>query len=160
MLIGPRVREGSHGYHVITPLMRSDGSTVLIDRGFISKDKVDKAGHLLETGEVQIFGMLRTAQAKNSFTPNNLPDEGVWYWTDVDAMAEYAGGEAARVQPVFVEQIFGKSNSYTLKSRALNRASLRLQMVMQEKLGNYYLKEYHLDEKLLWMCEMLTYHTY
>ena len=126
MLIGPRVREGSHGYHVVTPLMRPDGSTVLVDRGFISKDKVDKAGHLLENEEVQILGMLRTAQARNSFTPNNLPDEGIWYWTDVDAMAEYAGGEAARVQPVFIEQIFGESISYSPKNRTTNRPALRL----------------------------------
>jgi surfeit locus 1 family protein len=52
--------------------------------------------------------MLRASQPRNSFTPDNLPDQGIWYWTDVAAMAQYAGGEHAGVQPVFVEQIFGE----------------------------------------------------
>jgi surfeit locus 1 family protein len=108
MLLGPRVREGSHGYHVVTPLIRSDGSTVLVDRGFVAKEFADadtfKRG---EAGEVEILGMLRTSHTRNSFTPDNKPTEGMWYWADVDAMADYAGGEAKHVQPVFVEQIYG-----------------------------------------------------
>lgn len=107
MLLGPRVRDGVHGYHVITPLVRTDGSTVLVDRGFISKDF---AGHYVgdEEGEVQFLGMLRTSHKRNSFTPDNQPAEGKWYWVDIESMAELAGGEAASVQPVFIEQIFGE----------------------------------------------------
>lgn len=51
--------------------------------------------------------MLRTGHARNRFTPDNNPEEGKWYWADVQAMADYAGGEAAGVQPVYVEEIFG-----------------------------------------------------
>lgn len=107
MLLGPRVRNGIHGYHVITPLVRTDGSTVLVDRGFISKDYTD---HYVrgEEGETQILGMLRTSHKRNSFTPDNHPTEGKWYWADIDSMAEWAGGETAGVQSVFVEQIFGE----------------------------------------------------
>lgn len=110
MLLGPRVRDGSQGYHVITPLVRPDGSTVLVDRGFVTKEAVEKGAVHKETGEVEVLGMLRTSQARNTFTPDNHPDKGQWYWTDVDTMAEFAGGAAAGVQPVFIEQIFGKSN--------------------------------------------------
>jgi surfeit locus 1 family protein len=106
MLLGPRVRDGSHGYHVVTPLVRSDGSTVLVDRGFIAKDFV-KSFARGEDGEVEILGMLRTSHTRNSFTPDNKPSEGTWYWADVDAMADYAGGESDNVQPVFIEQVFG-----------------------------------------------------
>ncbi|KAH7886146.1 SURF1 family-domain-containing protein [Phlebopus sp. FC_14] len=105
MLLGPRVREGSHGYHVITPLVRSDGSTVLVDRGFIAKDFAETYDRS-EEAEVEVQGMLRTSHRRNSFTPDNRPVEGAWYWADIDAMAEYAGGEASGVQPVFIEQIF------------------------------------------------------
>lgn len=107
MLLGPRVRDGTHGYHVITPLVRTDGSTVLVDRGFISKDYADRYARD-EGGEVQVLGMLRTSHTRNSFTPDNQPGEGEWYWADIDSMAEFAGGEAAGVQPVFIEQIFGE----------------------------------------------------
>ncbi|KAI6031411.1 SURF1 family-domain-containing protein [Pisolithus microcarpus] len=94
MLLGPRVRDGVHGYHVVTP-----GSTVLVDRGFATYDRSEK-------GEVEVQGMLRTSHKRNTFTPDNQPAEGKWFWADVDAMAEYAGGDAASVQPVFIEQIF------------------------------------------------------
>lgn len=110
MLLGPRVRHGVHGYHVITPLVRSGASTVLVDRGFISKDFVNNHDRS-EVGEVEVQGMLRTSHKRNSFTPDNRPNEGAWYWADVNAMAEYAGGHTADVQPVFVEQIFGESLS-------------------------------------------------
>lgn len=105
MLLGPRVREGVHGYHVVTPLVRSDGSTVLVDRGFIAKEFAESFTR--GEGEVEIMGMLRTSHTRNSFTPDNIPSEQMWYWADVDAMADYVGGEADNVQPVFIEQIYG-----------------------------------------------------
>ncbi|KAH9486530.1 Surfeit locus protein 1 [Psilocybe cubensis] len=106
MLLSPRVRDGIHGFHVVTPLIRENGSTIIVDRGFVSKDSLSSETLNAETGEVEILGMLRTSQPRNLFTPDNDPDQGKWYWTDVDRMANYAGGEAAGVQPVFVEQIF------------------------------------------------------
>ena len=107
MIFSPRVREGVHGVHVVTPLIRENGSTILVDRGFISSEKLATLAQHQTNEEVEVLGMLRTSQPKNSFTPDNKPEKGEWYWTDVDAMAEYAGGEKAGVQPVYVEQIFG-----------------------------------------------------
>lgn len=109
MLLSPRVREGVHGVHVVTPLIRENGSTILVDRGFISREFVSSIDSNPYEGEVEVLGMLRTSQARNRFTPDNKPSEGLWYWTDVEEMAESAGGEHANVQPVFVEQIFGMS---------------------------------------------------
>jgi len=106
MFFAPRVHEGVHGVHVVTPLVRENGSTVLVDRGFVSNDQLDSGAYLKDTDEVVIVGMLRTSQKRNSFTPDNEPENGKWYWTDIEAMAEYAGGEKTGVQPVFVEQIF------------------------------------------------------
>ena len=109
MLLGPRVHEGTNGYHLVEPLIRTDGTTVLVDRGFIAKEQVDNKGYLKDVDEVEVLGMLRTGHVRNRFTPENLPDEGKWYWADTDTMAQYAGGEAAGVQPVYVEEIFGQS---------------------------------------------------
>ncbi|KAF8898983.1 mitochondrial protein required for respiration [Infundibulicybe gibba] len=126
MLIAPRVHEGVHGVHVITPLIRENGTTVLVDRGFVSKEYVAQGTYQQETGEVEVLGMLRTSQPRNRFTPDNHPEDGIWYWTDVDAMAEHAGGESARVQPVFVEQIFeghaGEAGSRLTKGIPIGRA--------------------------------------
>ena len=112
IVIGPRVRDGAKGVDVITPLVRTDGSTILVDRGFVS-DEFAKPGYWknqsTDSGEVEITGLLRTSQRRNSFTPDNHPEKGEWYWVDVNALAEHAGGEAAGVQPVFIEAIFGSS---------------------------------------------------
>ncbi|KAF9481669.1 mitochondrial protein required for respiration [Pholiota conissans] len=126
MLLSPRVREGVHGVHVVTPLIRENGSTILVDRGFVSNDFVSSINSEEELGEVEILGMLRTSQPRNLFTPDNDPEHGMWYWTDVEKMAEYAGGEAANVQPVFVEQIFeghaGEANTKLDKGIPVGRA--------------------------------------
>lgn len=109
ILVGPRVRDGANGYNVITPLVRDNGSTILVDRGFVSEEhaSVDKLKELPSDTEVEVLGMLRMSGKRNRFTPDNHPEKGEWYWVDVNAMADYAGGESAGVQPVFVEEIFG-----------------------------------------------------
>ncbi|KAM5530516.1 hypothetical protein V8D89_015832 [Ganoderma adspersum] len=108
MLLGPRVRDGTNGYHVVVPFIRLDGTTVLVDRGFVTKELAQNAKRLLtnEQGEVEILGMLRTAQVRNYFTPDNHPEKGEWYWADIDAMAGFAGGQEAGIQPVFIEEVF------------------------------------------------------
>lgn len=116
MLLAPRVREGTHGVHVVTPLVRENGTTVLVDRGFVSQEHARDSTFHQENGEVEVLGMLRTSPPRNTFTPDNHPEEGKWYWNDVDAMAEYAGGEGAGVQPVFVEQIFGMCDFHSTKN--------------------------------------------
>ncbi|KAF8844101.1 SURF1-domain-containing protein [Paxillus ammoniavirescens] len=126
ILLGPRVRDGAHGYHVITPLIRTDGSTVWVDRGFIGKAFADNYVRG-EEGEVDVEGMLRISHTRNTFTPDNEPAEGKWYWADIDAMTEYAGGEAAGVQPVFIEEIFnghaGDAASCISKGTPVGRAA-------------------------------------
>jgi len=108
MLLGPRVLDGSNGFHLITPLVRPNGSTILVDRGFISEHAAAKKRYPTPDGDVEVYGMLRESQARNNFTPDNKPVTGEWYWADVTAMAEYAGGESFNVQPVLVEEIFGE----------------------------------------------------
>lgn len=108
MLLGPRVLDGTNGSHLITPLVRANGSTVLVDRGFISERAAAKRDYPTPDGNVEVHGMLRESQARNNFTPDNNPTKGEWYWADVTAMADYAGGESSNVQPVLVEEIFGE----------------------------------------------------
>ncbi|PPR00033.1 hypothetical protein CVT24_009042 [Panaeolus cyanescens] len=106
MILGPRTREGLHGVHIVTPLVRENGSTVLVDRGFVSNEQLKSLGDHLENDEVEVLGMLRVSPPRNRFTPDNDPTSGKWYWPEVDKMAEFAGGHDADVQPVYIEQIF------------------------------------------------------
>ena len=124
LLLGPRVRDGVIGYHVVVPLVRPDGSTVLVDRGFVKKELAPYAKQNLaaDTGEVEVLGMLRTAEVRNNFTPENHPDKGEWYWADVEAMAVHAGGDEAGVQPVLIEQVFGEHSNWLVSNRSQQSA--------------------------------------
>ncbi|UKZ60669.1 uncharacterized protein TrAtP1_001939 [Trichoderma atroviride] len=100
MLVGPRMRNGEDGYLVITPLERKDGSTILVNRGWISKKHRSQRTRpdSLVKGEVTIEGLLREPWKKNRFTPENRPDKGEFYFPDVHQMAALTGS-----QPVWVE---------------------------------------------------------
>jgi surfeit locus 1 family protein len=106
MLIGPRLHEGTDGYLVVTPLEREgDGTTVLVNRGWISKKlrkQKDRAEGALPKGEVTVEGLLREPWKKNMFTPVNQPEKGEFYFPDVEQMASLVGSQA-----VWVEETMG-----------------------------------------------------
>ncbi|EEH50015.2 uncharacterized protein PADG_06094 [Paracoccidioides brasiliensis Pb18] len=117
MLLGPRMYEGKDGFLVITPLDRGEaGSTVLVNRGWISRDlqnkKDRKAG--LPEGEVTVEGLLREPWKKNMFTPDNKPEEGKFYFPDVEQMAELTGS-----QPIWIEETM-KPELLTIYHRETN----------------------------------------
>jgi surfeit locus 1 family protein len=107
MLVGPRMRDGHPGYLVITPLERAsdgEGSTLLVNRGWIHKNKARQANRpdSLPHGDVTVEGLLRQPWKKNMFTPDNKPDTGEFYFPDVNQMAALTGS-----QPVWIEATFG-----------------------------------------------------
>ncbi len=87
------------GFQVITPLRRPDGSVILVDRGWVPADRRDPArrGAGQATGTVTIEGKLRGTEKQGWFVPDNDPDENVWFWRDLSAMATAAGVEAPAV---------------------------------------------------------------
>lgn len=102
MLVGPRLREGENGYQVITPLEREGGSKVLVNRGWILKDKKDqrsRAPEALPQGGITVEGLLRAPWKKNMFTPENRPEIGEFYFPDIEQMAKLVGA-----QPVWIEE--------------------------------------------------------
>ncbi|KAH8835453.1 mitochondrial protein required for respiration [Flagelloscypha sp. PMI_526] len=106
MLVTPNVKDGVAGVRVVTPLLRPGASTILVDRGFVATTQLSQLPLHDNSETVHLLGMIRSSQPKNAFTLENKPEKGEWHWIDTEAMAGYAGGAAANVQPVFVEQIF------------------------------------------------------
>lgn len=104
MLIGPRMRDGKDGYMVVTPLERENGTTILVNRGWINKAHRDPRTRpdSLPKGKVTVEGLLREPWKKNMFTPENRPEKGQFYFPDVKQMAELTGS-----QPVWVEVTMG-----------------------------------------------------
>jgi surfeit locus 1 family protein len=106
MLIGPRLNDGNDGYMVVTPLERHfedyPGNTkILICRGWIPKDKASQRARPegLPRDEVTVQGLLREPWKKNMFTPENKPEQGAFYFPDVQQMADFTGS-----QPVWIEE--------------------------------------------------------
>ncbi|KAL8868739.1 MAG: hypothetical protein Q9174_004786 [Haloplaca sp. 1 TL-2023] len=101
MLIGPRMHDGKDGYLVITPLQRADGaSKVLVNRGWISKDKKTQSARrqTMPVGEITVEGLLREPWKPNMFTPGNRPQTGEFYFPDVHQMANHTGSDAVWIE--------------------------------------------------------------
>jgi surfeit locus 1 family protein len=99
-------RGGEPVWQVITPLKTSGSRLVLIDRGFVPDALKDprKRPESLVPGTVEITGLLRQHQKQGAFTPDNRPDQNIWYWPDAPALFASLGGAAAHVQEPFLVQ--------------------------------------------------------
>jgi surfeit locus 1 family protein len=106
--IGPKVYEGAHGYHVVTPLVRSgDEAPILVNRGFVSDGHLNNLNES-SSPEITVLALLRRAPSKYWLTPNNKPDENKWYWLDVKTVMGYSGSDpdTERFCGVYLEEVF------------------------------------------------------
>jgi surfeit locus 1 family protein len=94
------------GFLVLTPLRLESGGVVLVNRGFVAQSKA--AGGAWRSGPggaVTITGLMRSPQARNSFTPADDPAKSQWYTLDpVNIAAALKLEEAA---PFLVQQDSG-----------------------------------------------------
>lgn len=98
MILAPRTYQGRAGTHLVTPLRRTGGGVVLVDRGWIPADRRDPATRpgSRPAGTVTVEGVLRRPHARSWLQPADDPAGGLWYGIDVEAMARDAGvGPAA-----------------------------------------------------------------
>lgn len=97
------VTEEGPGYWVLTPLKRSDGTLVLINRGFVPSERRDastrRGGN--PDGQVEITGLIRMTEPKGGFLRDNAPQHNRWYSRDVAAIAAARG--LHDVAPFFVD---------------------------------------------------------
>jgi surfeit locus 1 family protein len=103
-LFGTRAIGGQFGHHVLTPLVRPDGTAVLVDRGWVPADKAHpaarRAGQIEGPVEVGGIARYRADDVPGWFTPDNRPDESLWFGYDLPAMEEALGLE---LLPVVIE---------------------------------------------------------
>ncbi|MBT5674296.1 MAG: SURF1 family protein [Rhodospirillaceae bacterium] len=95
MFLAARSYRSNPGYHVITPFERSDGSVLLVNRGWIpvaKKDPATRTEGQIE-GVVRIEGLLNSSVEPGWMTPENLPQEKFWYWLDMPSLSAEAGIE-------------------------------------------------------------------
>ncbi len=104
-LTEPKGREGGFGWWVFTPFIESDGTEVIVNRGFVPdrfKDPTTRqAGQL--TGELELTGLLRRPEGSNSFTPANDLTRNRWFTRDPVAMAIQLGLPRDRILPFYID---------------------------------------------------------
>lgn len=92
------------GYFVFAPAKLSDGSIIVVDRGFVPADRKDAVTRAEATpsGEVQIMGVLRWPEEASLFTPSSDPKSSVWFSRDPKAMSAQGNWNAST--PFYVDQ--------------------------------------------------------
>ena len=104
------VTEEGPGYWVLTPLQRGDGTTVLVNRGFVPSDRRDPSTRQSGNpdGPVEITGLLRMTEPNGGFLRTNVPQHNRWYSRDVAAIA--AARDLHDVAPFFVDADAGSQS--------------------------------------------------
>ncbi|NKL78719.1 SURF1 family cytochrome oxidase biogenesis protein [Rhizobium leguminosarum] len=98
---------GQTGFYVYTPLELADGRILFVNRGFVPYDNKEPEmrmqGQL--TGEQTVTGLAREKlPGKPSWVvPDNDVAKNIFYWKDLDVMAESVGLEKAKVIAFFVD---------------------------------------------------------
>nr|WP_210316650.1 SURF1 family protein [Rhizobium leguminosarum] len=98
---------GQTGFYVYTPLELADGRVLFVNRGFVpyenKEPEMRMQGQL--TDQQTITGLAREKlPGKPSWVvPDNDVAKNIFYWKDLDVMAESVGLEKARVIPFFVD---------------------------------------------------------
>ncbi|TXN24963.1 SURF1 family protein [Methylobacterium sp. WL19] len=87
------VTELGGGFWVMTPLVGADGSTILVNRGFVPAQMRDAATREIgrRAGEGRVTGLLRLSEPGGGFLRRNDPAADRWYSRDVAAIAASRG---------------------------------------------------------------------
>ena len=98
----------SPGYWVFTPARLTDGSVVIVNRGFIPDARRDPKtraqGQIAKP--IEISGALRWPDDRHWFTPVDEPAHNLWFTRDPAGIAAAKGldGKTVAVGPFYVEQ--------------------------------------------------------
>lgn len=97
------VTELGAGFWVLTPLEQTDGTTILVNRGFVPaghRDRQTRADGEI-AGPVKVIGLLRMTEPGGAFLRSNDPAGGRWYSRDVSAIA--TAKNLTDVAPYFID---------------------------------------------------------
>ena len=98
-----RERQATQGFYLFVPLKRPDGTTILVNRGFVPTELRRAAEAALKAAPADgtVTGLVRAHETRTAFQPENDPAKNSW-WVRSDAdMATARGLE--RVAPFYVD---------------------------------------------------------
>ena len=88
-----RSQRGNDGYYIMTPLRREGGAAVLVNRGWVPRERKEPARRAegQVAGAVEIVGYLRHDARRGWLMPDNDVAGNHWFWFDLPAMSRRAG---------------------------------------------------------------------
>ncbi|CUX07949.1 MULTISPECIES: SURF1 family protein [Agrobacterium tumefaciens complex] len=91
------------GYWVMTPLKRDDGSSIIVNRGFVPSDRRDPSSRREgePAGNVEITGLMRAPETGGLFLRTNDPANGRWYSRNIPQISQASG--LSDVAPFYVD---------------------------------------------------------
>lgn len=92
---------GAPVYHVLTPFLTGDGRTLMVDRGYVPKDKLSPGTRNPVSGETGLVGVWRVPDAPGAFTANPDVARHIWYARDLQGIA--AADRIRLTAPVVIE---------------------------------------------------------
>lgn len=100
----PHGRYSGLGDLILTPFSLASGGTVIVNRGFVPDDRLDPATRAAGqvAGEVTITGLMREPESRNAFTPDDQPQDRIWFTRDPASIAAALG--LGGVAPFTVDQ--------------------------------------------------------
>lgn len=98
-----RARQATQGFYLFEPLRRDDGSTVMVNRGFVPTELRDQAIAALRSAppRTSVVGLVRAPETRGWFVPENEPARDRWWVRDLGDMARARG--LARLAPFYVD---------------------------------------------------------
>lgn len=89
------------GHWLLTPLRRTSGEIVWINRGYIPVNEVDPMTVQNTQGQFQVLGLLRISEVGGAFLRKNDPASNRWYSRDIGALSQHH--KLQTVAPYFID---------------------------------------------------------
>lgn len=89
LYLGARSRNGNPGYQIATPFVLEEGQAVLVNRGWVPVERKPPAQRTegQVAGPVVLEGLIRLPAGKAFLQPDNEPQNNMWFYVDLPAMA-------------------------------------------------------------------------
>lgn len=127
MFLGPRLKDDMVGYLVVCPFVRCEGGKpILVERGWIRKDKVIPASRekgllsylAMPKGDIEIEALFRVMPQKSFMQYDHEMGSRLFYIPDVEAMAKQSNS-----LPIYCQMIYDLSDHAEWKRNSLQNNS-------------------------------------
>ncbi len=93
LYLAARSMRGNVGFHVLTPFTLLNGKNVLINRGWVPRERKDPSQRSEGSvfGNLNLVGIITPGFKKGPFTPKNDAEKNVWLYVDFQEMGKNVG---------------------------------------------------------------------